>query len=104
MQVYKVNRDAVLANELLELIEARKVIERREKELKQYFKTKLDNIGHDTASLGGVLISLVTKERRDLDKKSLKAHFGDLIKSFEKTTRYLQVDVKPISPKIGKIA
>jgi hypothetical protein len=90
--------DAALAIELKAVIDQRRVIEEREEELKRYFKTKLGNLGQDTANLGGILISLVPKSRTDIDKKAISAQMGaDFLKQFETKTQYVQVDVKEIS-------
>jgi len=87
--------DAKLATELLEVIEQRKCLDKRESDLKDLFKTKLNSQGITTLSVGGVLISLVSKERSSLDKKGLVAAFGEkLIQGFEKVSKYVQVDVK----------
>ena len=87
--------DAILAAELLKAIEQRKQFERRESELKDYFKTKMGNMNLDTISVGGILVSLVEKSRSGLDRKALVAAFGeDVINQYEKQTQYTQVDVK----------
>jgi hypothetical protein len=87
--------DAQLAKELLEVIEQRKSLDKRESDLKDLFKTKLNSQGINTLSVGGILISLVSKERSNLDKKALVAAFGEeMIQGFEKIAKYTQVDVK----------
>ena len=97
--------DAQLAKELLEVIETRKRLDKRESDLKDLFKTKLNNQGINTLSIGGVLISLVGKERSNLDKKALVAAFGeDLVRTYEMTTRYVQVDVKAEKVAVSKKA
>lgn len=97
--------DAELAIELKAVIDQRRVIEKREEELKSYFKTKLTNLGNDTASLGGVLISLVSKSRTDIDKKAITAQMGaDFLKQFEVKTSYIQVDVREIAMNLLKRA
>ena len=95
--------DAQLALELKETIDRRREIEKREDELKSYFKTKLGSLGQDTASVGGILISLTSKSRTDIDKKAIAAQMGaDWLKQFEKKTNYTQVDVKEISVNLLK--
>lgn len=97
--------DALLANELKDLIEQRKVIVKREQELKSYFKTKLINLGHDTATIGGILISLIDKVRKDIDRKAISAQYGaDFLKQFETKTKYVQVDVKEVAASLLKKA
>lgn len=97
--------DAELAIELKEVIDQRRTSEKREDELKSYFKTKLSGLGQDTANLGGILISLVSKSRTDIDRKAISAQFGpDFLKRFETKTCYLQVDVKEIAANLLKKA
>lgn len=97
--------DVELALELKALIAQRRLVEKREKELKEYFKTRLASLGHDTANLGGVLISLMTKVRTDIDKKGLLAQYGpDFLTPFETKTGYIQVDVKELSANFLKKA
>ena len=87
--------DVQLAKELLAVIEQRKCLDKRESDLKDLFKIKLSAQGICTLSVGGVLISLVNKERSSLDKKALVAAFSEeLIQGFEKVSKYIQVDVK----------
>jgi hypothetical protein len=87
--------DAQLAQELLEVIEQRKSLDKRESDLKDLFKTKLNSQGINTLSVGGILISLVSKERSNLDKKALVAAFGEeTVQGFERIAKYIQVDVK----------
>ena len=97
--------DAALAIELKEVICQRRIIEKREDELKSYFKTKLTSLGHDTASLGGILISLLSKTRTDIDRKAIACQMGaDFLKRFETKTQYMQVDVKGIAANLLKKA
>lgn len=87
--------DALLATELVEVIEKRKSLEKRESELKDLFKLKMGNLGIDTLSISGVLISLIAKTRTSLNRKSLVAAMGEVVVSqFDRTTEYTQVDVK----------
>ena len=89
--------NALIANELVEVIELRRQLERKEQELKNYFKTHLSNLNIDTVTVGGVLISLVEKNRSSLDRKALDVAFGnEVISRYEKVTQYVQVDVKLI--------
>ena len=97
--------DAELALELKEVIDQRRAIEKREDQLKSYFKTKLASLGQDTANLGGVLISLVEKSRTGIDQKAISAQMGaDFLKRFEVKTAYVQVDVKEIASRLLKMA
>lgn len=95
--------DAILAIELHAVIQERRAIEKREQELKSFFKTKLTNLGHDTAVIGGVLISLVAKSRTDIDRKAIAAQLGaDFLRRFETKTEYVQIDVKEVAANLLK--
>ncbi len=97
--------DSHLAIELLQVIEDRRALDKRESDLKEMFKLKMGHLGIDTLSLGGVLISLIQKSRTSLDRKSLVVALGkDTVAQFERTTEYTQVDVKEIESSISKIA
>jgi hypothetical protein len=97
--------DAMLANELLKVIEQRKALDKRESELKELFKTRMGAMGCDTLSLGGVQVSLVLKSRTGLDGKALIAAFGEaVISQYEKITEYKQVDVKREDAACEKVA
>lgn len=87
--------DALIANELLEVIEQRRQLDRREEELKSYFRTRLKGLNVDTVTIGGILISLVEKSRSSLDRKALEVAFTyEVISRYEKITTYTQVDIK----------
>lgn len=95
--------NALIANELLEVIERRKALERKEQELKNYFKTHLSSLNIDTVNVGGVLISLVNKSRSSLDRNALEVAFGsEVISRYEKVTSYIQVDVKQANASVQK--
>ncbi|MBL7672235.1 MAG: hypothetical protein JNM39_17280 [Bdellovibrionaceae bacterium] len=87
--------DAQLAKELIEVIEQRKRLDKRESDLKDLFKVKMTNQGINTLTLGNVLVSLVQKSRTALDKKALVTAYGEeVVSQFEKVTEYVQVDIK----------
>lgn len=87
--------DAQLAKELIEVIEQRKRLDKREADLKDLFKVKMTSQGINTLTLGKVLVSLVQKSRTALDKKALVTAYGEeKISQFEKVTEYVQVDIK----------
>lgn len=80
------------AKELLATIRTRRDLEKKESELKEFFKSK-NTDGHIDAD--GVLVVFTQKTRKALDRKALEAKFGkDVIAQFETTTEYTQVDVK----------
>lgn len=86
-----------LAQELLSVIEQRKALEKRESELKTYFKDELGN-KPDLLEAGNVVIMLIEKARTSLDKEGLTNKFGiAVISEFEKTTTYLETQVKKVS-------
>lgn len=85
------------AVELSLIIEQRKTAEKREKELKELFKTKMSEKNLDTLTIGGVLISLVEKSRTGLDRSALVAKFGEIaVSKCETQTDFIQVDVKTV--------
>lgn len=87
--------DAQLVKELVEVIEQRKRLDKRESDLKDLFKVKMTNQGINTLALGNVLVSLVQKSRTALDKKALVTAYGEeVVSQFEKVTEYIQVDIK----------
>jgi hypothetical protein len=101
----KMKTDAMLAQELLQVIELRKQLDKRESDLKELFKVKMGNIGTDTLAIGGVVVSLIEKSRLNLDKKALVAAFGEeIVSQLEKVTEYTQVDVKAQDAAVGKRA
>jgi len=80
------------AKELLATIRTRRELEKKETELKDFFKEKNTDGFIDA---GGVLVTFTNKTRTSLDRKALEAHFGkDVIARFENSTPYCQVDVK----------
>jgi hypothetical protein len=97
--------DTMLAKELLNVMDQRKALDKREAELKDLFETRMGTMGCDTLSLGGVLVSLILKARTGLDGKALIAAFGEeVISQYEKTTEYVQVDVKQEDAACEKLA
>ena len=95
--------DIELAKDLLKIIEDRKEIEKKEKELKSYFRTQFESLGIDTATIGKVLISMVSKTRTGLDQKALIAKLGkEFVAQFVAETPYTQVDVKKANEDIGQ--
>jgi hypothetical protein len=80
------------AKELLNAIRMRRELEKKETELKDFFKSK-NTDGFIDAD--GVLLTFTNKTRTGLDRKALEAKFGkDVIAQFETSTEYTQVDVK----------
>lgn len=89
----KTNEEIQLAIELYELQEARRTIEKREEELKDFFKKR---IGNDNGmNAGSILILLEDCTRSSLDRKSLENEFGVYpIKRHEKVTHFKKFVVK----------
>jgi len=93
MKTIRAKSDIQKAQELFDLIEARKEIEKKERELKDYFKA----MGEVAIKANDILITLTEKERTNLDKLALTAFLGpDKIHEFETVTEYVQVDVKKV--------
>lgn len=93
MKTIRSQSDILKAQELFNLIEARKEIEKKERELKDYFKA----MGEVAIKANDILITLTEKERTNLDKLALTAFLGpDKIHEFETVTEYVQVDVKRV--------
>lgn len=80
------------AKELLSLIVARRDMEKKEAELKDYFKAEITD---GVLEAGKVIITLETKTRTSLDKKAMEEALGkDTVARFEKMTQYQQVNVQ----------
>lgn len=77
---------------LLKVIEARKQLEKQEKELKDFFKEELSGLNSMLA--GEILITIADRTRTDIDRKLLVSELGDEAKRFEKTMTYQVMDVK----------
>jgi predicted phage-related endonuclease len=78
---------------LYELIELRKVMEKEEKELKDYFKTVIGK--ENGLSAGPVLIVLMDMERTGVDKKLLTAEVGpEVVAKCSRVTHYKKFEVK----------
>ncbi len=81
------------AIELSHIIAERKIIEKRESELKDLFKGLAD--GDSAIKCGDVLIVFSQCERESLDRKALEAHFGkEAVAEFVKVTEYVKTEVK----------
>ncbi len=90
MKNLRSKNDVEKASELKDLLEDLKQMQKREKELKEYFKNKLDGV----AKCGDILICIDEKNRTSLDKKELQTLLGDKIKEYEKTTTYKTISLK----------
>lgn len=80
------------ARRLVELVQKRRDLEKEEKALKAYFKQEIGS--HGAMETGGILISLVERERTGLDRNRLMLDLGNRIRQYETKTTYTQVDVK----------
>jgi bifunctional ADP-heptose synthase (sugar kinase/adenylyltransferase) len=80
------------AQQLSELIEKRKELEKVEKEIKEFFKAIIGNEGVLLA--GDYMILISERSRKDVDKKSLAAELGERYSQFEKESSYQIVEVK----------
>lgn len=81
------------AAELFKLVQERKDLEKRESELKMYFKTKYPT--ENALKLADIVVNLTEKERTNIDKTAIQLFLGiDKFKSFEVVSTYVQVDVR----------
>lgn len=97
--------DALLAQELIQVIQDRKALDKRETDLKDFFKMQMNKISTDTLSVGGVLVSLVLRQGTSLNSKALTIALGeDKVGEFIKTTEYARVDVKKEDTAFVKLA
>ena len=82
-----------LATSLLNTIELRKELEKKEKELKDQVRLIMGE--NKFMEAGEVIILLDERERTDLDKKTLKLDFGaELIEKYEKTSTFIVMNVR----------
>jgi len=88
--------DATKARELFNIIEKRKAAEKKEKALKEYFKSKCE--GDQVIKIGAHIITLTDKERSSLDKKQLIADHGEeFVNDYEYITTYTVLDIKRVA-------
>ena len=80
------------AQKLLEIIELRRELEKKEKELKTFFKTMLES--EVAIDCNGILVTVEERTRKSLDKKELSKIVE--IEKFEKVTTYKQLNVKKV--------
>jgi predicted protein tyrosine phosphatase len=80
------------ADRLFAIIQMRLQLEKEEAELKDYFKAEITD---GLLEAGDIVMTLETKTRTSLDKKSLEAEMGaEFVKQFEKVSEYQQLNVK----------
>lgn len=80
------------AEALLAIVEQRKELERKEAELKAYFKDELSN---GVIEAGNVIIIIEQCTRTTIDRAKLELKIGaEMLKEFEKTTEYSQLKVQ----------
>lgn len=89
------NKDKISkANELLKLVSSRKQNEKRESELKEYFKNEIKD---GVLECGNVTIIILDAKKSSLDRKGLEQEFGlEAVKAFEKITEYKKVEVRGV--------
>ena len=90
MKNLRSKNDQEKATELKEILSIIKELSKREKELKEHFKNKLDG----AAKCGDILICVDEKSRTSLDKKELQKKLGDELKNYEKVTTYKTISLK----------
>lgn len=82
-----------LAEELLSLVEERKRIEKREKELKKKFT---EQIGIGSLDLAGIVVQVIARARTSLDTEAVRTFLGDSVSQFERTISYTEVSVSEV--------
>ena len=92
MKQVRSQADIELANELAKLVESRRELEKREKELKEYFKAKADGAGE--MKVGNVLFLFTEKCRENIDKSKVMSLLGSKFKEVVSTVTYIQTDVR----------
>ncbi len=93
MKTLRSKTDIDLAIELSHVIAERRTLEKRETELKDYFKNKINDFG--VIRVGDVIIVLSECERESLDRKALETELGvDRVKEFVNITTYTKLEVK----------
>ena len=93
MKKFRSKNILAMAVELVELIEAKKCIKKREKEIKDFFKEKMGE--SDMATVGNILMTLKEVKKQTLDKEALAKDLGE--KEFQKyieTTYHVRFDIK----------
>ena len=92
MKVLKSERTKEMAAELFALISQRKEIERREKELKDYFKSTMAE--HTLIRAGDYSVILKDAVTSSIDRKALIAAKGEqFVAGFTKETHYQKVEI-----------
>ncbi len=83
--------DVAKARELLELTTQRKELEKREKQLKEYFR---ETLGPGSFDLSGLVVQVTPRARTNLDLEGVRRFLGEVtVKQFEKTVSYTEVSV-----------
>lgn len=80
------------AKELSELIDKRKKLEKREKELKNFFKSLL--LDSNAMQIGDFVLTLDDCKRSSFDNDLLKDLLGPKIDDYKKVTHYKKLDIK----------
>lgn len=84
-----------LVSKLNEVIEARRVVEKHEKELKEQIKLIMGS--EALLEAGSLMVLLESRSRSDLDKKALTQDLGeDVVLKYTKTTTYSMMSIKPL--------
>jgi hypothetical protein len=79
------------ANELYQVIQQRKALEKAESELKDFFKEKITD---GVLDAGAVKILIQKRERTTLDAKALEKELGPKLEKFQRVTEYTQMTVE----------
>lgn len=83
------------AEELFDLIHKRRFIEKKEKELKDHFKTQMDDLCITVMMVGDYVLTLDERKTTSIDREKLADELGVIkAKEFEKEIKYKVLDLK----------
>jgi len=92
MKTLRKKQDLSLIKEAIEIRERRLKDEKREKAIKEHFKTSLEE---GVYRGGDAILILEQLERSSIDKKKLEKDKGlEFIKKYTKITNYIKLDIK----------
>lgn len=87
--------DVLKAKRLMYVIDERRKFEDEEKELKAYFKLRLEG---STMVFGSVSVTPTDKARSYLDTKAVKEYLGqEVYRGFEKITTWTEISVQEVA-------
>lgn len=97
LKLLKNDSDQQKAALLFDLIEQRKEMEKKEKELKDYFRSVLSADQINVVHVGGYIVSVADRVTTTIDRKLMAEILGDdEVRKYEKKTPYQILDIKII--------